>query len=398
RATLPSMLKQAGYKTAAIGKWHLGLGDGAIDWNKEIKPGPLEIGFDYSFLIPATVDRVPCVFVENHRVVGLDPKDPIQVDYEKKVGDEPTGKERPDLLKMKLTHGHDNTIVNGISRIGFMSGGKSARWVDEDIADVITCRAVKFIEENKARPFFLYFATHDIHVPRTPHARFKGTSESGLRGDVAQEFDWSVGEIMKTLARLKLDKNTLVIMTSDNGPVLDDGYEDGAIKDLNGHKPSGPFRGGKYSLFEGGTRVPFIARWPKNIEPGPSAALICQIDCFATLAALVGQKISAEAAPDSVNVLSALLGKSKKGRDYLIEDARGQALRKGSWKFIPANKIATEPIKAKNKNGVASEPQLYDLASDIGETKNLAVEKTELIREMAARLDTFRSAKKTRTE
>ncbi len=394
RPTLPAMLKKAGYKTAAIGKWHLGLGDGSIDWNKEIKPGPIEVGFDYSFLIPATVDRVPCVYVENHRVVGLDPKDPIQVDYEKKVGDEPTGKERPDLLKMGLTHGHDNTIINGISRIGFMSGGKAARWVDEDIADVITARAVRFIEENKAAPFFLYFATHDVHVPRTPHARFKGTSQSGLRGDVVQEFDWSVGEIVKSLKRLKLDENTLIIVTSDNGGVLDDGYADGVIKDLNGHNPSGPLRGGKYSIYEAGTRVPFVVSWPKAIKPGESAALLSQIDLFSTFAALVDQKISTEAAPDSFNVLPALLGKSEKGREHFIADAaRTQALRKGSWKFIPGTPTANA---AAANRGILQEPQLFDLSKDLGEKNNLAETNPELVRDLSLKLEELRSAKKTR--
>lgn len=393
--TLPSTLKKAGYKTAAIGKWHLGLGagDGPIDWNKDIKPGPLEIGFDYSFLIPATVDRVPCVFVENHRVANLDPSDPIKVDYHKKVGNEPTGKEHPELLKMKLTHGHDDTIINGISRIGYMSGGKSARWIDEDIADTITSHAVKFIEENKSRPFFLYFATHDVHVPRVPNARFKGTSGCGLRGDQAQEFDWSVGEIVKTLSRLGLEENTLVIVTSDNGPVLDDGYADGSIRDLEGHKPAGPFRGGKYSVYEGGTRVPFIARWPKKIQPGESDALISQVDCFATFAALVEQDLPPDAAPDSFNVLPALLGKSKHGRDYLVEDARVQSLRKGSWKFIPGTPSANA---GSNKRGIIKAPQLFDLATDIGEKKNLAKENPKLVKELSEKLEKLHSVEKSR--
>ena len=119
RVTLASMLHDAGYATGVVGKWHLGLGRGHPDWNADLKPGPLQIGFDYCYIIPATGDRVPCVFVENHRVVGYDSSDPIQISYGKKVGNEPTGAERPDLLTMKPSHGHANTIINGISRIGF---------------------------------------------------------------------------------------------------------------------------------------------------------------------------------------------------------------------------------------------------------------------------------------
>lgn len=208
RFTLPTLMKNAGYTTAAVGKWHLGLGPGPgkTNWNVEIKPGPREIGFDYSFLIPATGDRTPCVYVENQFVVGLDANDPIEVSYGKAIGNDPTGAKNPELLKMKLTYGHDNTIVNGISRIGYMTGGKAARWVDEDMADVITRKAVEFIEKNKEQPFFLYFATHDIHVPRAPHKRFVGTSECGTRGDMIHQLDYSVGEVLAALDRLNLSE------------------------------------------------------------------------------------------------------------------------------------------------------------------------------------------------
>ncbi len=374
KATLPNVLKSAGYATACVGKWHLGLGSGDLDWNAEITPGPLEIGFDYCFIMPATADRVPCVFIENHRVVGLDPSDPIVVSYQHKVGSDPTGAENPELLKMKLSMGHAATIVNGISRIGWMAGGKAARWTDENIADVLTDHATAFIEKNKDKPFFLYFATHDIHVPRVPHPRYVGTSQCGVRGDAMQQLDGSVGQVMATLERLKLANDTLVIFTSDNGPVINDGYNDGSDRQINGHKPSGPLRGGKYSPYEGGTRVPFIAAWPGHIKPGTTSdALLCQIDFIATFAALGGATVPAGDAPDSENVLDALLGTSPKGRETLVEQGmKPLAMRKGTWRLIGSD--------------------LYNLADDIAESKNVAKQHPEIVKELEGLLEQAKAA------
>lgn len=397
RFTLPALFQKAGYATGAVGKWHLGLGKGPIDWNGEIKPGPREIGFSESFLIPATGDRVPCVYVENGRVVGLDPKDPIQVSYGKPIGEEPTGKDNPELLKMKLSAGHDMTIVNGISRIGYMTGGKSARWVDEDMADVITRRAVKFIEDHQAEPFFLYFATHDAHVPRAPHARYAGKSGCGVRGDVIQELDGSVGEVMAALERLKIADNTLIIFSSDNGPVIDDGYADGAARDLNGHTPAGVLRGGKYSLFEGGHRVPFLARWPAKIKPAVSDKLICQIDLLATFADLLGQALPENAAPDSLALASTLLNEAgAKGRDHLVSHAAGLAIRRGPWKLIPAK----PPGMGKaGKPGAAggTDPLLFQLPEDPSEQKNVAKENAATVEAMQAQLKKIRESGRSRS-
>lgn len=372
RNTLPAMLQHAGYRTGVVGKWHLGLGNpGQLDWNDEIKPGPLEIGFNYAFLMPATADRVPCVLVENRRVVGLDPKDPIKVSYDEPIGDEPTGKAHPELLKLHPSHGHDQTIINGISRIGYMSGGHSARWVDEDLADTFTAKARGFIEQNQQTNFFLYFATHDPHVPRAPNARFVGKSGCGVRGDVIVEFDWCVGEILAPVDRLGLSTNTLVILSSDNGPVLDDGYQDGAVKDLNGHRPAGPLRGGKYSGFEGGTRIPMILRWPGRINPGVSDALVSHVDFLASFASLTGQKISVTDSPDSRDVLAALLGDSKFGRSQLVEQGGPFGMRDGPWKFIEPTKGPKRSAATATELGNAPVAQLYNLSEDLGETKNL---------------------------
>jgi arylsulfatase A-like enzyme len=382
RVTLPSMLRAAGYTTGAVGKWHLGLGVGHPDWNGEIKPGPLEVGFNSCFIIPATGDRTPCVFVENHRVANFDPADPIEINYDKKVGNEPTGAEHPDLLTTKPSHGHDNTIVGGISRIGYMAGGKAARWQDENIADVLTQHAVDFIKQNRDKPFFLYFATHDIHVPRVPHPRFRGATKMGPRGDAIAEFDWSAGQVLKTLDELGLADNTLVILSSDNGPVVDDGYKDDAVEKLGTHKPAGPLRGGKSTAFEGGTREPLITRWPGHISADTtSSALICQIDLLASLAALTNQKLPNRAGPDSVNVLPALLGQSQEGRELLVEQGRNIALRQKNWKYI-------EPVK--QNAGGGPKPQLYDLSEDLGEQHNLAGQKPEKVKQLSGLLDGIR--------
>jgi arylsulfatase A-like enzyme len=387
--SLPALLKRAGYATGVVGKWHLGLGGaGGPDWNGEIRPGPLDVGFDSCFILPATGDRVPCVYVDGRRVVGLDPADPIRVSYGEKVGDEPTGKDRPDLLTLKPTHGHDMTIVNGISRIGYMAGGRSARWVDEDMADTFTKRAVGFIERNKDRPFFLYFATHDIHVPRVPHPRFKGTSRCGTRGDAIQEFDWSVGEVLAALDRLRLADDTLVIVTSDNGGVMDDGYEDvGSLE----HKCNGPLRGRKGTLFEGGHRVPFVARWPGHVPAGSECGeLMGHFDLPATLAALAGVPLPADAAPDSVNVLPALLGQphDRPARETAVFMTGGTAtpltIRQGPWKYI-------QPGGRSGNVG-----QLYNLADDLGEEKDLATRHPDKLKELAALLGQIRKATGTR--
>lgn len=386
RPTLPSTLRDAGYATALVGKWHLGLGSEAqpVDYNAEIRPGPIECGFTQAFFIPATGDRVPCVFVQDHRVVGLDPKDPIAVSYGAKVGDDPTGAEHPELLKIKYGPGHDKTIVNGISRIGYMSGGHAARWVDEDTADTLTQKACAFIEEQKARPFFLYLATHDIHEPMVPHPRFRGTSDCGWRGDVIQEFDWSVGEVLNTLDRLGLAGNTLIFVTSDNGGAIKDTYDDGTNELHKRQPPNGPLRGQKGDLWEGGHREPFIARWPGHIPAGStSAQLVGTVDFLATCAAAAGVKVADKAGPDSVNILPALTGEAKAPlREELVLQANSQTnvgLRQGPWMYIPSKS-----------------PQLYNLEHDLKEEKNLAQDQPERVAAMAKRLEQIRAGERTR--
>lgn len=392
RSTLPGVFKAAGYQTGAVGKWHLGLGGPeGPDWNGELKPGPQELGFTYNFIMAATGDRVPCVYVENHRVVNLDPNDPIKVDYKQKIGDWPTGSENPEKLKMKHSHGHDMTIVNGVGRIGWMTGGKSALWKDEDMADTFTSKAVQFIEKNQKSPFFLYFATHDIHVPRVPHPRFVGKSGMGPRGDALLEFDWEVGEVLKTLDRLGLAKNTIVMLSSDNGPVIDDGYQDDAVEKLGNHKAAGPLRGGKYSAFEAGTRVPLLVRWPGQVKVGVSDVPISQVDFLADFAALLGQSYNKADAMDSENQLNALLGRDPAGRAVIVEHAGTWSLVKKNWKYIEPSKGQSYAKFTNTELGNDPKPQLYNLTDDIGEKKNVADQHPDRVQQMKQELDAIRN-------
>ncbi|TRX58474.1 arylsulfatase [Fulvivirga sp. M361] len=391
--TLPAMLREAGYKTGVVGKWHLGLGDGNVDWNQEVRPGPLEIGFDYSFLLPSTGDRVPAVYLENYKVLHLDPKDPLKIKFTDDPSKtnpftRPTGITHPDLLKQQADPQHSGSIINGISRIGFMGGGVTAEWVDEDMSDVLLEKAVSFISDAKEQPFFLYFSFHDIHVPRAPHARFEGASEMGPRGDAIAQMDWVSGQILQALKNLKIENETLVLFTSDNGPVLNDGYEDGALEAKGDHQPAGPFRGGKYSAYEAGTRVPTIAYWHEQIKPQVSNALWSQTDLFASFAALVG-KGSLHGLTDSKNMLDVLLGKSEKGRDELLEESYTFSLRKGNWKYImPSDKDYGWVEDTKGiASGILLYPQLYDLTTDIEEKTNLATTHPEKLKEMQQTLD-----------
>ena len=392
KPTLPLMLKGAGYTTGVVGKWHLGLGDGSIDWNGKVAPGPLEIGFDYSFLLPATGDRVPTVYLEGHRVIGADPDDPITVSYREKVGNRPTGEENPELARFKADRGHNKTIVNGVPRIGYMGGGEAALWVDEDFHTVFTEKAVNFIRANKDRPFFLFHSFHDIHVPRLPHPRFQGKSQMGWRGDAIVQMDWMTGQIMQELEALGIAEDTLIIFTSDNGPVMDDGYADGAVDDAGDHKPAGPFRGTKYSIYEGGTRVPTIWYWPGSIAPRESTALVSQVDFYASIAELVGVDLGAGEAVDSQNHSAALTGRNSIGREYLFSEAvAGTSLRRGSMKYVaPLRKGARQPPFLIGKgltSGTLDTPQLYNLATDPSEAHNIVDGNPDVANDLQMKLD-----------
>ena len=413
--TIASILQRGGYRTAVIGKWHLGLGpkkeknakknDGPFgpDWNGDLKPGPLEIGFDSCFLLPTTNDRVPQVYVQDHRVANLDPNDPLWVGNKRPSQSHPTGKTHRDTLKLDWSHGHNATIHNGISRIGFYTGGESARFRDEDLADMWVKKSVEFLEANRNKPFFLFFSSHDLHVPRMPHERFQGKSKLGLRGDSILQLDWSVGELTKTLKRLGIEKNTLVIFCSDNGPVMDDGYKDGALEKLGDHRAAGPFSGGKYSVYEGGTRTPFITHWPGTIAPQESDQVVCTVDLAASFAKLINQPLADDACTDSFDVLDALLGKpSARGRETLIQQDNGNkgsfGFRKGNWKLQRHDKGKSRNLNVDHKLARTKVPkfQLFNLADDPSESINVIEKHPKIAAKLKALLTQQIEAGRTR--
>jgi arylsulfatase A-like enzyme len=391
--TVPKMLESKGYHTGVVGKWHLGLGTGNVNWNERVSPGPNEIGFDYSYIMAATQDRVPTVYLEDGNVVGLEKDDPIEIDYKKNFPGQPTGKDNPELLTMKWHHGHNSTIVNGVPRIGFMKGGEKAKWIYLEMADHFLDYAQQYVKAHKEEPFFLYYALQQPHVPRTPHPRFVGTSGLGPRGDVIVEADWCIGEFMKTLREEGLMENTLIVLTSDNGPVLNDGYYDDAVEKNGSHTSAGPLRGGKYSLFEAGTRVPFITYWEGKIEPKVSDALVCQLDLLPSIAALVE---TSAGSLDGQNLLPAFMGNSDEGREELVIEATSRtALREGDWIMIPpypGRKISTSVNIELGNDKVY---QLYNLKDDLGQQTNLAETNPD---KLAAMVEAFEAIRGVQTE
>jgi arylsulfatase A-like enzyme len=389
--TLPKMLKGEGYQTGIVGKWHLGLGDSKIDYNQRISPGPNEVGFDFSFIMPDTQDRVPTVYLENGSVLNLDLNDPIDVSFEKNFEGEPTGKDNPELLSMMWHHGHNGSIVNGVPRIGFMKGGEQAKWSDIDMADEFLNQAKKYVDSVKENPFFLFYTLQQPHVPRTPHPRFEGTSGMGPRGDAIVEADWCIGELYKHLKKSNLLENTILILSSDNGPVLNDGYYDDAVEKLGDHTPSGILRGGKYSLFEAGTRVPFITYWKGNIKPQVSDQMVSQIDFLNSIASLVGSEIRSN---DGVDLADVLFENKGKGRSELVLEAQTKtAFRKDNWVLIPPYPGPSKSINVNIELGNAAAYQLFNLENDLSQQNNLAESESEKLNEMISRYQSILGVK-----
>ena len=379
--TVASLLKSEGYATGAVGKWHLGFGDKEPDYNADLKPGPLEVGFDYFFGCPNSHCEAPYVYVENHRVVGLDPKDPIVVDK---------------------------------STYRSMTGGKAARFVQEDVGITEAAKAVEFIEKHKDKPFFLYFVPDNIHDPITPNARFKGTSEIGVYGDYIHELDWQVGEVLRTLDRLQLADNTLVIFTSDNGAICSRSYA--ALK------CNGDLLGQKTDVWEGGHRVPFVVRWPGVVKPGTrSDAIICGNDLLATSAEIVGHVLKDDEGPDSISAMPAFKGASAKEhsrQEAVFGGSFGLAVRQGDWLLIPKQGSGGLTTKEADKHwwldlkelGLknsdyddagklkpnAPAGQLYNMRTDPNQRMNAYNEHPDIVKRLNALLQRTKKAAKSR--
>jgi arylsulfatase A-like enzyme len=382
RTTIARLFQKAGYFTGAIGKWHLGLGTAnKVDWNAPLKPGPLEAGFDYFYGMQANVDEAPAIYIENHSVVGKIPNSQIVV-----TGAGPT------------------SVTTGVSDLRTRVGAGPR----------FASKACAFIDAHKDQPFFLYYAPNEVHQPNVPTPQFAGSTKLGVYGDFIQQLDYEVGQVLATLDQDGLAQDTLVIFTSDNGAVVapgtgspdfvlgqTDGPKFWARPDAQaqklGFKANGPLRDGKHSVFEGGFRIPFIARWPGHIPAGVvSPAIINLADLTATAAALVHKPIPAGDAEDSFNILPVLLNQTTTtpGRDYTLSfSAHGLfGLRSDQWKYIEkgvaANVSAREFASAPPRENMF---QLYDLSKDLGETTNLYDANRPLDAKLQADIDAARN-------
>ncbi len=396
RLTVADVAQEAGYATACIGKWHLGFGNEApTDWNEALKPGPLELGFDYYFGVPVVNSHPPFVYVENHHVVGLVADDPLVYgkEAETRIFDEKMG-------------------------INVIGGGEAAHaaYDDEQVGTTLAKKAVEWIHKQNDGPFFLYFATTNIHHPFTPAPRFKSTSKAGRYGDFIHELDWIVGQVTAALEEAGVGNNTLVIFTSDNGGMLNRG---GQAAWKTGHRLNGDLLGFKFDAWEGGHRIPFIARWPEKIEAGSqSDSLISNVDLLATVAALVGRDLGPQEGPDSFDVLPAMTGRSDvKIRNHLLVAPRKSshlALRKDDWIYIgarggggftgtkvgdhplggPAAHLFTKQVNSDIENGKirpgAPQAQLYNLKNDPHQTVNVIRQQPEIAAAMRAELERMR--------
>jgi arylsulfatase A len=386
RLTVASLLKQNGYATACIGKWHLGWdwpakdgkqpGSGKdglsnVDFEKPVADGPTTRGFDYYFGTDVP-NFPPYCFVENDRAVGI-----------------------PTL--------HDTGRADGFNHPGPMAPG----WRLVSILPELTRRAVTWVEESakSGKPFFLYLPLTSPHYPVVPAPEFKGKSKAGEFGDFVFQTDWTVGQVLDALHRSGVADNTLVIFTSDNGPEITGEVNPGAYDRAQQfhHYSMGDLRGAKRDTWEGGHRVPFVACWPGKIKPGTvSGETICHVDFMATVAALLGAQLPPSAGEDSFNLLPLLLGEehARPARPATVHHSGSGkfAIRKGDWVLIDAptgddNGAKGEPQWLKDERGYAKHNlpgELFNVHDDVSERRNQFTECPEVVRELKALLEKYK--------
>lgn len=364
RATVASVLQDAGYATAVVGKWHLGLGsEEPLDYSQRLYPGPRALGFDYFFGIPASLDMIPYVYVENETTVEL-----------------PTDSVGPSGYRYGGPYWRPGPIAPSFKHI--------------DVLPDITEKAVSFIENQSNntpdKPFFLYFPLAAPHTPWLPTDAFRGKSQAGEYGDFTHQVDWSIGQVLETLDRLELTDNTLVIVTSDNGSFWI--QED---IDRYDHLSNYTLRGIKADIWEGGHRVPFIARWPRVVSPGTTSdVLVSLTDIMATVAEIVGEPLSSNAGEDSQSLVPVLSGNAAahKRQDAIHHSSEGVfAIRKGDWKLIEglgSGGFTRPAFVAPTPGGPTG--QLYNLANDLSETTNLFEQEPEIVAELTTLLNQHR--------
>ncbi len=360
RLTLASLCKSHGYTTGAFGKWHLGLqaGPGKTDWNNPLAPGPLAVGFDYFYGLAANPWNGPHTFIENEKLLGRIPGQLVAI----------TGQ-------------REEATTTGILK----------PYEVDHIMETLTAKVTGWLEENRNKPFFLYFAPNAVHEPVAPNPKFNG-SPYGKYGDFIHELDWSVGQVLDTLDRLKLADNTLLIFTSDNGGVVNRGNANASKAMDAGLAINGPLKGGKHSEWEGGFREPFLVRWPGKVPANTvSEQVICLTDMLATLAHVLNAPLSNGNAEDSFDVLRAFT-EAKTGppvRNHVILQAADATydIRAGDWKLIervdapkfePRNRNA-EAKAAKKKKNAPQHDELFNLTADPAETKDVSAENKELV-------------------
>ena len=386
RMTIADLFRSQGYKTACLGKWHLGFGDRnqpgwddvlGPDYNRPLKPGPNDVGFDYFWGFPH-VSQFPHIIIENDRVLNPKPDQPIRITPDKRAGFEKDYLRRP---------------RSGLAAALGQSGPDEAFYKHEDLSDMLTERAVKYLDEyDSQQPFFLYFAHRNIHGPLIPAKRFQGTSPIGPRGDFINEMDWSVGQVFQAIQRNGFANDTLIILTSDNGGVHQYRPIDHPV--VNGHAINGPLRGQKTAVYEGGHRVPLITWWPGKIPAGSTDdSLVALTDLMATFAEFFSVTLPDDAAEDSFSMLGPLLNRPQQRprRDHIVNDSYSGlfSIRRGPWKLI-LGQGGGGARDAARLDPKLPPLQLYNLDEDLAEEHNLYDQQRDRIGPLTALLEQIR--------